>query len=237
MRITALILASTAMLATSLSAQSPETTVKRAVKAYASIKTIRASFTQTVTNPLTGSDVQSRGEMQQRIPGRLSVEFSDPAGDRIVADGKVVWLYLPSTNPGQVIRERVGENARANLPSTNPGQVIKTAVGQNAANVPDVTSWFLDSPETRYRMSDAGRATVAGHATHAVKLVSIDSTIPFQKATVWIDDDDALIRQFETTDANGLTRRITITSIRPNARLDSGVFAFVPPKGVRVIDQ
>ena len=217
MRVTALILASTAMLATSLAAQSPEATVKRAVKAYASIKTIRASFTQTVTNPLTGSDVQSRGEMQQRIPGRLSIEFSDPAGDRIVADGKVVWLYLPSTNPGQAIRAHVGENGRA--------------------NVPDVTSWFLDSPETRYRMSDGGRATVAGHATHAVKLVSIDSTIPFQKATVWIDDDDALIRQFETTGANGLTRRITITSIRPNAGLDSGVFAFVPPKGVRVIDQ
>jgi outer membrane lipoprotein carrier protein len=217
MRVPALILASTLLLSPSLSAQSPEATVQRAVKAYKGIKTIRASFTQTVTNPLTGSDVESRGEMQQRIPGRISVEFSDPRGDRIVADGKVVWLYLPSTNPGQVIRAHVGENDRA--------------------NVPDVTSLFLDSPEKRYEMSDAGTATVEGHATHAVKLVSVDSTIPFSKATVWIDDDDALIRRFETTDANGLTRRITITSILPNAKLDSGVFAFVPPKGVRVIDQ
>jgi outer membrane lipoprotein carrier protein len=155
--------------------------------------------------------------MQQRIPGRLSIKFSEPAGDRIVANGKTVWLYLPSTTPGQVIRAQVGEHARA--------------------NVPDVTSWFLDSPEKRYRMSDAGTATIAGHATRAVALVSIDSTIPFQKATVWIDDDDALIRQFQTTDANGLTRRITITAIRPNAKLDEGVFAFVPPKGVRVVDQ
>lgn len=218
MHVKALMLATTAILATtSLSAQSPEATVQRAVKAYAGIETIRASFTQTVTNPLTGSDVESRGEMQQRIPGRLSIEFSDPAGDRIVANGKIVWLYLPSTNPGQVIRAHVGENGRA--------------------NVPDVTSWFLDSPEKRYEMSDGGTATIAGHATHAVKLVSIDSTIPFQKATVWIDDDDALIRRFETTDVNGLTRRITITSIKPNAKLDAGVFAFVPPKGVRVIDQ
>lgn len=217
MHIKALFLASAAIFATALPAQAPEATVQRAVKAYSKIRTIRASFTQTVTNPLTGSDVQSRGEMQQRIPGRLSIEFSDPAGDRIVADGKVVWLYLPSTNPGQVIKAHVGESGRA--------------------NVPDVTSWFLDSPETRYRMSDAGTATIAGHATHAVKLVSVDSTIPFRKATVWIDDDDALIRQFETTDANGLARRITITSIQPNAKLDTGVFAFVPPRGVRVIDQ
>lgn len=197
-------------------APSPQATVQRAVKAYAKITTIRAGFTQTVTNPLTGSDVESRGEMQQRIPGRLSIAFSNPAGDRIVADGKVVWLYLPSTNPDQVIRARVGEHG---------------------ANVPDVTSWFLDSPQTRYRMSDAGTATVAGHPTHAVALVSLDSTIPFERATVWVDDDDALIRQFETTDANGLSRRITITSIRTNTKLDPGVFAFEPPKGVRVVDQ
>ena len=165
MRVKALILASTAILASApLPAQSPQATVQRAVEAYAGIKTIRASFTQSYTNPLTGSDVESRGEMQQHIPGRLSIEFSEPAGDRIVANGKVVWLYLPSTNPGQVIRAHVGENGRA--------------------NVPDVTSWFLDSPEKRYEMSDAGTATIAGHATRAVKLVSIDSTIPFQKATV-----------------------------------------------------
>ncbi|HEY9480060.1 MAG TPA: outer membrane lipoprotein carrier protein LolA [Gemmatimonadaceae bacterium] len=217
MHVRALILASAAILATSpLTAQSPQATVERAVRAYSKITTIRATFTQTVTNPLTGSDVGSRGEMQQRIPGRLSIEFSEPRGDRIVADGKVVWLYLPSTNPGQVIKARVGKNG---------------------ANVPDVTSWFLDAPQKRYRMSDAGRATIAGHATHAVGLVSLDPTIPFQKATVWVGDDDALIRQFETTDANGLTRRITITSIETNAKLDPGVFAFVPPDGVRVIEQ
>ncbi len=198
-------------------AQSPEATVQRAVKAYAGIETIRASFTQSITNPLTGNDVESKGEMQQHIPGRLSIEFTDPTGDRIVANGRTVWLYLPSTTPGQVIRAHLAEGTRA--------------------NVPDVTSWFLDSPEKRYRMSAAGTATVAGHATHAVALVSIDSTIPFRKATVWIDDDDAIIRQFQTTDANGLTRRITITEIQPNAKLDPGVFTFVPPKGVRVIDQ
>ena len=219
MHLKALTLASAAILALTapISAQSPESTVQRAVKAYAKIETIKASFTQTITNPLTGSDVESRGEMQQRIPGRLSIEFTEPHGDRIVANGKTVWLYLPSTTPGQVIRAHVGKNARA--------------------NVPDVTSWFLDSPQKRYKMSDAGKATVGGHATHAVALVSVDSTIPFQKAIVWIDDDDALIRQFQTTDANGLTRRITITAIHPNAKLDQGVFAFVPPKGVRVIDQ
>jgi outer membrane lipoprotein carrier protein len=200
----------------SLGAQSPERIVDRAVKAYAKVTTVRATFTQTVTNPLTRSAVSSRGIMQQRIPGYLAVTFTEPSGDRIVADGKSVWVYLPSTNPGQV---------------------IKTPLSAIPAGVPDVTSWFLDSPATRYRMRDGGTATVAGHATHAVVLVPRDSTLPFIKATVWVDDDDALIRQFETVDANGVTRHVTITAITPNAKPDPGAFTFHVPKGVKVFEQ
>ena len=33
----------------------------------------------------------------------------NPAGDRIVADGKWVWVYLPSATPDQVIRMPVGD--------------------------------------------------------------------------------------------------------------------------------
>lgn len=197
-------------------AQGAEATVDRAVRAYEKIKTVRATFTQELTNPLTGSAATSRGEIQQRIPGSLSVRFTEPAGDRIVADGNTVWIYLPSTNPGQV---------------------IKTRLGANAAGAPDITSWFLDSPRTRYRISDGGTATVAGRATHAVVLTPRDSSLPFTKATVWVDDENALIRRVETVDASGLTRRVTITAITPNAKLDPGVFTFQVPKGARVIEQ
>ena len=30
----------------------------------------------------------------------------------------------------------------------------------------------------------------------------------FTKATVWIDDDDSLIREFEETESNGVTRHV-----------------------------
>jgi outer membrane lipoprotein carrier protein len=180
---------------------------------YASIKTLRATFTQTVTNPLTGSDVTSHGELEQRIPGDVSVRFTDPAGDRIVANGKVVWVYLPSTNPGQVIR---------------------TNLDSSGVQVPDVATWFLHSPETRYTMTNAGSATVDGHATTAVTLVPKDPSLPFAKATIWVDDDDALIRQVETIDQQGLKRRITLTRLTPNATLDRDAFEFKVPKGVKV---
>ncbi|HEX6815228.1 MAG TPA: outer membrane lipoprotein carrier protein LolA [Gemmatimonadaceae bacterium] len=190
-----------------------QSVVQHAERVYTNIKTLRATFTQTVTNPLTGSDVTSHGELQQRIPGDVSVRFTDPAGDRIVAHGKVVWVYLPSTNPGQVIR---------------------TNLDSSGVQVPDVATWFLHSPETRYTMTNAGSATVDGHATTAVTLVPKDPSLPFTKATIWVDDDDALIRQVETVDQQGLKRRIMLTRLTPNAALDKGAFEFKVPKGVKV---
>ncbi len=199
-----------------LAGQSADSTLDRALAAYGKVKTTRASFIQTLTNPLLGSTMTSRGEMIQEVPGRLAVRFSDPAGDVIVADGKWVWVYLPSTNPGQVIKLRAGEST---------------------AGTPDVTSQFLDSPRARYTISDAGRARVAGRSAHALRLVPKVDSMPFTQATIWVDDADGLVRQFETVDENGVLRRVTITQLAVNGPVDRRAFTFTVPKGARVFDQ
>ncbi|HEX6965820.1 MAG TPA: outer membrane lipoprotein chaperone LolA [Gemmatimonadaceae bacterium] len=198
-----------------LSAQSPEKVVDHAVAAYAKVHTERATFTQTITNPITGTTVTSHGEMQQRKPGYVDIRFSDPAGDRIVSDGTYLWLYLPSTNPGQVIR---------------------TTPTKDGTGTPDIAAQFLDSPKTRYTMSDAGAATIAGHETHAVVLLPKEP-MSFTKATVWVDDDDGLVRQFETVEENGVTRLVTLETITINGPTDRSAFTFVVPKGVHVYDR
>jgi len=93
-----------------LAAQSADSALDRAVAAYATVKTARISFTQTIDNSLTGTTATTQGELQQRRPSRFAVTFAEPSGDRIVSDGQWVWVYLPSTNPGQVIRAKVGAN-------------------------------------------------------------------------------------------------------------------------------
>ena len=190
-------------------------TIDRAVAAYAKVRTARATFEQTIDNPLTGSAQMSRGEFQQQRPGLLSVRFTDPAGDRIVADGKAIWLYLPSTAPGQVIK----------MPATAAG-----------TGTVDLTARFLDAPKSRYTISDAGAEVLAGRKTRALILVPRTEQ-PFAKAKVWVDDVDGAIRQFEVSDANGLVRRVKLTSLRLNVSVDRKAFRFSPPKGVRVYEQ
>jgi outer membrane lipoprotein carrier protein len=198
-----------------LGAQDVTGTIDRAVAAYAKVRTARATFEQTIDNPLTGSTLTSHGEFQQERPARLSVRFTDPKGDRIVADGKSVWLYLPSTNPDQVIK----------MPATASG-----------TGTVDLTAQFLDQPKTRYAISDAGAATIGGRPTRALLLVP-RSAQPFTKATVWIDDADGSVRQFEVTEGTGVVRRVRLTSLRVNVPVDRKAFKFSAPKGVRVYEQ
>ena len=213
-----LAMASALTLASSAAASPPRQAdlLDRAVAAWAKVKTARATFEQTIVNPLTGSTLTSTGEYQQRRPGKLSVKFDNPSTDRIVADGQYVWLYLPSSVPDQVIRSP--------LASSGTGTV-------------DLTAQFLTEPRKRYVVTSAGTLVVSGRPTHGYTLVPRGNGAAFKTATVYVDDADASIRQFVVTEPNGVQRTVRLTSFRPNAPVDPKAFVFVVPPGTRVVER
>ena len=189
----------------------------RAVAVWSKVRTARATFEQTITNSLTGRTMTATGEYQQQRPGKLSVRFADPANDRIVADGKNLWLYLPSTAPGQVIR---------------------TSVKDGGSGTVDLSAQFLTTPRSRFTVVPAGTLSVGGRATHAFTLTpKTKAGAPFQSATVWIDDADATIRQFDVTETSGLQRKVRLTSFKTNVAVDASAFNFDVPEGVRIVDR
>lgn len=203
--------------APSIAAQSTDQILDHAVSAWSKVKTARASFEQTVTNSLTGSSANARGDFQQQRPNRLAIRFTDPPGDRIVSDGSSVWVYLPSSLPGQVVKRSATDGTALPL---------------------DITGEFLTDPRAKYDVSAAGSGTGAGHAAHALLLTpKAGVQAPFTKATIWVDDDDGLIRQFEVEEQSGVTRRVRITSLDLNVPVDRGAFEFTPPHGVKVVER
>jgi outer membrane lipoprotein carrier protein len=219
MRIPMLVMLVTIPLAASAQsgAQSVDATIDRAVAAWAKVTTVRGTFDQTVSNSLTGSSATARGDYTQERPNRLAIRFTAPDSGAIVSDGKAVWVYLPSSAPGQVVKR----------PATD-----------RSATPIDLTGQFLDAPRTKYDISAAGTRIVDGHTTRGLLLVpKKGATAPFSKATVWVDDDDSLIREFEETEPSGVTRHVHITSIQTNVSVDRGAFVFTIPKGVKVVDQ
>ena len=208
---TAIALAASAPLA----AQDAPSIVGRAARAYAAAGSLRADFEQRIEDSLIGT-FDSRGTLGQAGQAKLAMRCTDPAGDAIVIDGQQVWVYTPSTTPGQVIRMP--------LPA---GPVY----GFN------VLSWILDRPAERYRMRFLRTDRVGARPVDVVELIPTVPELPFSRAIVWLDRDDALPRRLEITERRGGTRTLTLSRVRVNESVPDRTFAFDVPSGVRVVDQ
>jgi outer membrane lipoprotein carrier protein len=210
------VLAAAALVAPPAGAQAnARDVVGRAARAYAGLSSLSAEFEQRIEDSLIGT-FDSRGSLVQSGQNRLAMRFNDPAGDAIVIDGRQIWMYTPSTSPGQVIRMP--------LPS---GPVY----GFN------VLSWILDKPAERYRMRYLRAERVGGRATDVVELIPVTAELPFSRALVWLDREDHLPRRLEITERRGGTRTITLSRVRTNESIAAEAFAFDVPRGVRIVDQ
>lgn len=191
-----------------------ESVMRRAVAAYEKVRTVDATFEQTIVNPLTGTTATASGVLKQRRPNQLAVRFTKPAGDIVISDGKAVWVYLPSSAPKQV---------------------LKLPIGTNAAGALDLAAQFLEEPEQRYRMSLDGSETLDGRATQVLSLVP-RTPMQFTAAKVWVDDE-GVIRQLRLTEGSGVVRTVRFTKLRTNVPVPASAFGFSPPEGVKVFDR
>ncbi len=189
--------------------------IERAARAYQGISSFRADFRQVIADSMIGT-YESRGKLVQAGESKLSMRFSDPQGDAIIMDGERLWVYTPSTTPGQVIRMKV---------PTDP------------TYGPNVLAWILTNPAERYRGRYLRADGVAGRGVDVIALTPIDLTLPFTEAVVWLDQFDNLPRRLEIRERSGQRRTLVLTAVETNRRVAPDTFRFDVPGGVRIIDQ
>ena len=190
--------------------------VGRSSRVYRSLTSLTADFVQLIDNPMIDS-AESRGKLVQAGPDKLAMRFTDPPGEAVIIDGRSVWVYTPSTTPGQVIRMSV--------PSGGP------VYGYN------MLAWLLDRPAERYTASYLQADVVGGRSMDVVELVPAVPDLPFEKAVLWLDRADGIPRRLEITEHSGATRTLTLSKVRVNRSIADSTFRFEVPSGVRVVDQ
>lgn len=198
-----------------LQAQRADSIIERTSTVYRQLHSLTADFDQVVSNEMIGT-FKSRGALAQSGPSRLSMRFTDPSGEAIVIDGTSIWIYTPSTAPGQVLRAPV---------------VRAAGYGVN------LLGWLLDRPTERYTVSYLRADAVSGTAVDVLRLTPAVEGLPFTSATLWLAKSDGLPRRVEVTEPSGNHRTLTLSKVRTNATLPADTFVFTPPKGVKVIDQ
>lgn len=187
----------------------------RAAAVYRGLSSFGADFHQVIEDSMLG-DLDSRGRLIQAGTSRLSMQFSDPKGDALVMDGQSLWVYTPSTAPGQVIRMPIPSG-----PTFGP----------------NVLAWLLDDPVHRYRVSYVGSETVNGGTADVIALAPLDPTLPFVKATLWIGRADGLPQRVQVNEKSGTRRTLSLSKLRPNTPVTAETFRFTVPSGVRVVDR
>ena len=189
--------------------------VSRAAFAYRSLTALRADFDQLIENQMIGN-AASKGVLEQAGQARLSMRFTDPPGEAIVIDGKWVWVYTPSTTPGQVLR----------IPVPSGGPVY----GYN------LLAWLMDRPTERYNSTYVRADRLDNRPMDVVEMVPTVPDMPFGRATVWLDRGDGLPRRMEIEELSGQRRTLTLHNLRVNQPVSNKTFTFEVPAGVKIVD-
>src|SRR5437016_13409862 len=152
-------------------AQDPGPILDRASASFDTVRTLAAEFVQIVDNPMLGDPDTTRGRLYQQRPNSFAMRFSDPRNDRIVADGRRLWLYTPSTTPGQVIR------------STIPG---------TGTTGPNLIGQFVEHPRDRYNARYVRTDSISDGLIDVITLTPRSKDLGYSAATVWIARKDGL---------------------------------------------
>ncbi|MFW6192041.1 MAG: LolA family protein, partial [Gemmatimonadota bacterium] len=192
--------------------------LRRAEARYDSLSTLRAEFTQTIEMRVFEPPrvKEGTGTWHQKGEGRFRMDFDDPEGDLIVADGRHVWLFYPSSHPGQVVRADVAGS------------------GQGSEMV-DLQGHIFEEARTSYRPRYEGRTEVGGRTTHQVILDPPEES-SYRYVRVWIDASTLLVRRLAFEDQSETVRTITLSSLEPGVAMADSLFDFEPPPDVEVFE-
>ena len=197
-------------------AQDPAPILDRASQSYDTVRTLQADFVQVVDNPMIGDPDTTRGRLYQRRPGYFAMRFTEPKDDRIVADGRHLWLYTPSTTPGQVIRSAI------------PG---------TGTTGPNLIGQFVEHPRERYDARYVRADSISDGLIDVITLTPRAKDLGYSEATVWIARKDGLVRRIDIVETSGQRRTIILRNLAINQAVPAREFRFSPPAGSRVVDQ
>ncbi len=196
-----------------------EELMRRAAAVYDTLRTLRARFHQTIEMRVfePPREREGSGTWYQEKPALFRMDFSDPEDDLIVSDGRHLWLYYPSTHPGQVIRSEL------------------EARGRGAAMV-DLQGRIFRLARTRYDVRYAGRDTLGGAPVHRVELDPRTGDADYRRVEVWLDAGSLLVRRLVFEDRGETVRTVTLDDIRTGVSLPDSLFRFQVPEGTEVFE-
>ncbi len=192
---------------------------KKVQEVFEAVDTFSAPFTiQTVDGTRSRS---MSGTCYYQKPGKLRFAFDNPAGDLIVSDGKILWVYI----------RRLNAAGKQDLQSSRKNESGK-----------DI---FLKSPGTglsrlfrKYHYRFDGKKQPReddGAAVFVLDMEQREKIGGYENIKLFVDSASYMIKKAVATDGYGKKTTISFSKPAVNQSLEGKLFQYQPGEGVRVV--
>ena len=179
---------------------------------YNRTRTFRADFRQEFTIKAHNQKKTSEGRVAFEKPGKMSFTYTQPTGNRVVSDGKVLKVYEAENR--QMFEQQVD---RSQYPAA-----LAFLMGEG--NLQE--SFDL-------RLLDARAMGVEG--AWVLEGTPKEPTPAYQKVLLYVDMATAQVRRVLIIDAQGNRNRFDFSNPVVNTKIPAREFSFTPPPGTQVI--
>lgn len=188
--------------------------VKKIKQRFAKIDSYQAKF-RIVSEKLGKKNHQS-GTIKYRSSDKLLVEFLQPYGQKIVSDGKMLWIYIPSMN---VVAEQDLDSDSNSIFSSGTGSGLKR---------------LFSKYHYRFASKEQPESQPDGTKKYTIFLKQKESRSGFRTLKLWISEDFIIAKAYGET-SSGKKVEIRFDDIRTDVNLPLGIFRFDIPPRARVI--
>lgn len=177
---------------------------------YQNIKTMYATFDQTITHKESGIEEQRSGELYFKKPFFVRWVSNPPYPELIVVDDKFLWQYFPEE---------------------------ELALKFNVSDIDD-QSEFLTVLTGNAPLMDKFKISAKGEieGVQSLHLLPYSPSTSLVEATIWVDMESGLILRLLFSDFYGNLNDIAFTNQELDINVNNAGFVFNVPPGTMVED-
>ena len=154
------------------------------------------------------------------MSGKMSFDFSSPAGNRIVSDGKTMWIKIARLNA-------VGKQDLTLQPKEGNKDIFSVAPGPGLKRL-------FKRYHYKFDKIDQPR-DVDGRPCYVLDMEQKEKVGGFEHILLFVDAEKFLVYKAVATDGSGETTTIVLKNIRTDIQLEGKVFQFQPDDNDQIV--
>ncbi|GIX41606.1 MAG: membrane protein [Leptospiraceae bacterium] len=188
---------------------------REVIKKYEDFKTYKANFTIKTKNKFM------QGIAYYMQPGRVRFEFTQPYGDLLISDGKILWIVVGKQNliGKQDLTLNVKNEDNKPIFAVMPGRGIKHLFNDYHYKFDDINQPKEIDGKKYYVLDLEQKVKIGG----------------YERMQLYINAENFFIEKAIAEGSFGTKTTIEFSNIQTNIELEGKLFQYKPPENARIV--